>query len=117
MKEFRINIEKSTLDNKLYRKVLYTTKQQQLVIMCIPPNDEIHYEKHLDTTQFIRIESGNGVADIGKNRYKLNDGVCIIIPPNTKHRIRNTGKDELKLYSIYSPPEHSKNRIDKNNPN
>lgn len=116
MKEFRINIEKSTLNNKLYRKVIYTTKQQQLVLMNIPPKDFIHSETHINTTQFIRVESGNGMAYISKNKYRLYDGICVVIPANTKHKIINTGKTDLKLYTIYSPPEHPKNRIDKSNP-
>lgn len=111
-KTFRVNIENKTLNNKLYRKILYTNKNQQLVIMSIPIGDEIKREKHLKSTQFIRIEKGNGIVEISNSnnviikRYRIYDGISIIIPNNTYHRIRNIGNTELKLYSIYSPPAH-----------
>ena len=107
MKEFKGNIEKLTLKNTYYRKVINTTENSQLVLMCIQPGDEIGREKHDNTTQFIRIESGKGVAYIKNKRYNLKDGDAIVIPNNTYHNIINTGKKELKLYSIYSPPVHS----------
>lgn len=113
MKPLKINIEKLSIKNKKYRKILYTTKFQQLVLMSIPSKDEIEKEKHAKSTQFIRIESGNAIAEIWENgnrespkRYRLYDGISITIPPNTYHRIKNIGDDELKLYTIYSPPVH-----------
>jgi mannose-6-phosphate isomerase-like protein (cupin superfamily) len=103
---YKKNIEKQTLNNNFYRKVIYTTPQQQLVLMSIPPGQEIGMEKHSKTTQFIRIESGKGIAKIADRKFLLKDGDAVIIPPNTLHNIISTGTQPLKLYTIYSPPEH-----------
>lgn len=104
---YKGDIEKQTLKNDQYRKILYTNKYQQLVLMSIKPKEEIGWETHRSTSQFIRVEKGKGVAYIGKSKYKLKDGVAVIIPPNTKHNVVNTSKSsKLKLYTIYSPPEH-----------
>ena len=101
------NIEKLTNQNTYYRKVISTTPQQQLVLMCLKPLEEIGMEKHPHTTQFIRVESGRGKAVVGKSTYRLSDDSFIIIPPNKCHNIINTSKTKpLKLYTIYSPPEH-----------
>ena len=100
----RLNIEKSTLQNNNYRKIIYTDAKMQLVLMSVV--NDIPEEKH-SGTQFIRIEKGRGVAHIGGMRFNLKDGVSVIIPPNTLHYIKNTGDDDLKLYSIYTPPEHT----------
>jgi len=113
---FYENVEEETKKNDLYRKVVYTGKQQ-FVYMSIEPNDGIHLETHPDHDQFIRIEEGKGVAIIDDKVHKLFDGIGIIIPAGCKHEIKNTSsKKKLKLYSIYSPPEHDKDRIDKTNP-
>jgi len=108
---YSINIEKATLTNKNYRKVLFTSKKQQLVVMSIKAGMDIPLEMHKNGDQFIRIEKGKGVARSyikGKlvKTVKLVDGVSIIIPRGTWHYIKNTGKTPLKLYSIYSPPQH-----------
>ena len=107
---FSTNIEKKSLDNKFYRKILYTDKFMQLVLMSIEPNDEIPLEKHTGS-QFIRIEDGTGFLRKGKSGKKiiLKDGISVNIPPNTLHHVKNTGKKAIKLYSIYSPPEHDAN--------
>jgi mannose-6-phosphate isomerase-like protein (cupin superfamily) len=105
-KIYRANIEKLTKRNTSYRKVLFTTKQMQLVVMSLFPDEEIGTEIHPKTTQFIRIEKGKGVAYINNKTYHLKDGVCIMIPAGTKHNIINTGKSKLKIYTLYSPPEH-----------
>lgn len=102
---FRTNIEKDTLNNKQYRKVLHTTKELQVVLMNLKINEDIPEEVH-QATQFIRVESGHGVAVVSNRRYILRDGVAIVIPSGKKHRIINTGDEELKLYTIYSPPQH-----------
>lgn len=106
MAGFKINIEKATLTNRAYRKVLYTTTEMQLVLMTLLPREYIDMERHEHTTQFIRVESGNGVAYIGQKKYILKDGDALVIPSNTNHYIKNTGKNSLKLYTIYSSPEH-----------
>lgn len=113
---YRVNIEKATLANNSYRKVLFTTHQQQLVVMSLPPRDFIPRENHKKTTQFIRIEKGFGIAIIDDIIYNLIDGIVLMIPPNTWHYIENTGSVPLKLYTIYSPPEHDPNLIQINNP-
>lgn len=102
---FRTNIEKDTLTNKKYRKILHTTKELQVVLMSLKVGEDIPEEVH-HATQFIRVESGRGVVVVSGHRYLLKDGVAIVIPSGKKHRIINTGDDELKLYTIYSPPQH-----------
>ena len=111
-----VNIEKETINNNYYRKVLNTTKTQQLVLMSLKPGEFIEIEKHKDTTQFIRIEAGIGFVEIGKiqkKKIKIKNNSVVIIKPNTWHYVKNTSKiEDLKLYTIYSPPEHSSNKID-----
>lgn len=106
------NIEKETINNKLYRKVIYTIPDKiQLVLMSLKVGETIPREVHPNVVQFIRVESGDGEAIIGRTRYKLRDGDSIIIPNGKYHTIINTSKTkELKLYTIYSPPEHPPNR-------
>lgn len=109
---FYDNIEQSTLQNNYYRRVIYTTPEMQLVYMSLRPQEEIGMEKHPQTTQFIRIESGTGLAVIGTHSYLLKDGIAVIIPPNTDHNIINiSSTNKLKLYTLYSPPEHSPNTL------
>lgn len=111
----RVNIEKETIKNTNYRNVIYTDKYQQLVLMCLNVGEFIHLEKHVGT-QFFRIEKGSGIAEIGikKNKFLLKDGISLTVPPNTLHKIINTNKTEpLKLYTIYSPPQHKPNEITK----
>ncbi len=109
------NIEELTLRNKYFRRVISTTKQQQVVLMNIPPHDEIGKEKHSKITQFIRIEGGKGVAILNNTKYSLKDGDFIVVPAGTTHNIKNTSSTkDLLLYTIYSysentSPEHSKN--------
>ncbi len=108
-----INLEKETKENNLYRKVIYTNPGgMQLVLMCLKPNEEIGGEVHHDIDQFIRVETGNGIAIINNTKYELSDGFSIMIPKGLKHNIINTGNDNLKLYSIYSPPEHKHGKIE-----
>lgn len=109
----KVNIERKTLHNNYYRKVLYTTRQMQLVLMSIPSGEEIGMEKHVSTTQFIRIEAGKGIAYVGDEKYRLRDGDSLMIPARVYHNIVNTGNKPLKLYTIYSPPEHKKGLIEK----
>lgn len=100
------NIEKETLENKNFRKVLYTAKNSQLVLMSLKPREEIGLETHtLD--QFIRVEKGTGKAFLNGKEYDLADGSAVVIPAGTEHNVVNTSdSEELKLYTIYSPPEH-----------
>lgn len=104
---FSIDIEKATLHNDNYRKVLYTTPGQQLVLMSVNPSEDIPLEVHNDVDQFIRVESGKGQIILNHTDIvELKDGVSVTIKRGTPHHVLNTGDVPLKLYSIYSPPEH-----------
>ena len=116
---FNIDIEKATLENEDYRRVLYTPGYQQLVLMNIPIGEDIPLEVHEDVDQFFRIEAGQGEIRFGKNEYEIisiKDGSGVTVRHGTYHRVVNTGNSPLKLYSIYSPPEHPSNRVDKVKP-
>lgn len=107
MKGFNINIEKETLENDNFRKVLYTSKHSQLVLMNLRPNEEIGMETHPDNDQFFRFEKGRGKCIIDGNEYEVKDGSAIVVPAGAKHNVINTSSDEeLKLYTIYSPAHH-----------
>ena len=107
MKGFCENIEKSTLENSNFRRVLYTGKNSQLVLMSLKPNEEIGMEVHPDNDQFFRFEKGQGKCIIDGNEYDLSDGVAVVVPAGAQHNIINTSDSEdLKLYTIYSPAHH-----------
>lgn len=107
MKGYSANIEKETLANTNFRKVLYTSKHSQLVLMSLKPKEDIGEEIHSENDQFFRFESGQGLCIIDGNEYHLSDGVCIVVPAGAKHNIINTSETEdLKLYTIYSPAHH-----------
>ncbi len=107
MKGYNANIEKDTLENTNFRKVLYTGKHCQLVLMSLKPNEEIGMEIHADNDQFFRFEKGEGKCIIDGNEYALTDGSVIIVPSGAQHNIINTSTTEdLKLYTIYSPAHH-----------
>lgn len=112
MKGYISNIEKDTLENNNFRKVLYTAKFSQLVLMTLPPNTDIGEEVHSDRDQFFRVEAGQGVAMIDGVTHKIEDGSAIVIPAGSLHNIINTSADEsLKMYTIYSPAEHKDGTI------
>jgi len=107
MKGYFTNIEKDTLENKNFRKVLYTSKHSKLVLMSLKPKEEIGMEVHPDNDQFFRIEKGQGKCIIDGNEYELSDGSAIVVPAGAKHNVINMSEtEELKLYTIYSPPHH-----------
>jgi mannose-6-phosphate isomerase-like protein (cupin superfamily) len=107
MKGFNANIEKETLENTNFRKVLYTGKHSQLVLMSLKPNEEIGMEVHTNNDQFFRFEKGEGKCVIDGNEYVLGDGSVIVVPSGAEHNIINTSSTEdLKLYTIYSPAHH-----------
>lgn len=111
------NLEKLTTDNNSYRKVIFTGANTQLVLMKIEPNDDIKMEVHKNHDQFIRIESGFGDAIINDSKYSLKADSAIIVPAGTYHQIINTSTTEpLKLYTLYSPPEHPDKLIQQTNP-
>jgi mannose-6-phosphate isomerase-like protein (cupin superfamily) len=110
------NIEKETLKNNYFRKVLYTGKHAQLVVMCLQPGSEIPNEVHPHVDQFFRIEEGQAkfVYNGGKEKHLVGDGEGIIVPAGTFHEVMNASKTKkLKLYTIYSPPNHPPGTIHK----
>jgi len=107
MKGFSNNIEKATLENNNFRKVLYTSKHSQLVLMALQPNEDIGLEVHPDNDQFFRFESGHGKVVIDKNEYDVGDGMAIVVPAGAEHNVINSSDSEmLKMYTVYSPAHH-----------
>ena len=107
MKGFFLNIEQEALANTNFRKVLYTGRHSQLVLMSLLPNEDIGSEIHADNDQFFRFEAGEGKCVIDGNEYTVSDGSVIIVPAGAEHNIINTSATEsLKLYTIYSPAHH-----------
>jgi mannose-6-phosphate isomerase-like protein (cupin superfamily) len=107
MKGFHTNIEKDTRENKNFRKVLYTGTHAQLVLMSLKPGEDIGMEIHADTNQFFRFEQGQGKCIIDSYEYDLTDGTAMVIPAGSQHNIINTSyTEDLKMYTIYSPPHH-----------
>ena len=101
------NIEKKSLENKYFREVLFTGPHSQLVVMSIAPGDDIGMEAHKEVDQFFRVEAGIGRAILNGKEYDLEDGSAVVIPAGTEHNIINRSKSEpLKVYTIYSPPNH-----------
>ncbi len=114
MKGFKSNIEKDTMKNVNFRHVLYTGKYSQLVLMNLKPGEEIGEEVHKTVDQFFRFEKGEGTVSIDGNKYKVTDGDAVIVPAGAKHNVINASKTmELKLYTIYSPPEHQDGTVRK----
>ena len=107
MKGFNTVLEKEALKNADFRRVLYTGKHSQLVLMCLQPGEEIGEEVHPHIDQFFRFEKGEGLVVIDGVKHAVKDGSGVIIPSGARHNVINTSKTaELKLYTIYSPPEH-----------
>ena len=106
MKGFNTNIEKDTKENTNFRKVLYTGKHSQLVLMSLKPKEEIGMEVHNGNDQFFRFEQGRGVVIIDGTEYEVKDGSALIVPAGAQHNVVNTSDTDLKLYTIYSPANH-----------
>ncbi len=107
MSGYSVQLEQATLDNDNFRRVLFTGPHSQLVLMALLPGEDIGLETHPDTDQFIRVESGQGEALIGGQRFALEDGTAIVIPAGSEHNVTNTSATApLKLYTVYTPPEH-----------
>jgi len=113
MKGYFVDIEKETEENEFFRKVLYTSHYSQLVVMSLKPGEDIGEEVHgLD--QFIRLEEGEGLAVLNGVEHEIKEDYAIVIPSGFVHNIINTSKYEaMKLYSIYSPPEHKDGTVHK----
>jgi mannose-6-phosphate isomerase-like protein (cupin superfamily) len=106
-KGFSADLEAATTKNSDFRRVLYTGKFSQLVLMRLKPNEEIGEETHEDVDQFFRFEEGEGVVVIDGAKHAVKGGSGVVVPSGAKHNVVNTsGTKDLKLYTIYSPPEH-----------
>ena len=107
MKGFKTNIERDALKNRNFREVLYTGKNSQLVLMSLKPKEEIGLETHPENDQFLRFEGGSGRVIVDESKYTVKDGDAVVIPAGAKHNVVNTSAtEELKIYTIYSPPHH-----------
>ena len=106
MKGYVDDIEKATVENEDFRRVLYTGKNLQLVLMTLPPGCDIGEEVHEDRDQFFRIEQGEGVIRIDGADNRVEDDFAVIVPAGARHNVVNTGSEPLRLYTIYAPPEH-----------
>lgn len=107
-KGYKDNIEKLTVENTDFRHVLYTGEVTQLVLMSLKPGEEIGSEVHEDNDQFFRFEAGEGKVVIDLNEYEVKDGDAVIVPRGAEHNVINTSETEdLKLYTLYSPPHHA----------
>ncbi|MEO8286292.1 MAG: cupin domain-containing protein [Chloroflexota bacterium] len=114
MEGYIVNIEEKSLENKHFREVLFTASRIQLVVMSLAPGEDIGLETHDDVDQFIRVEGGRGKAILNGEEQALEDGSAVVIPAGTQHNIVNSSQSEpLKLYTIYSPPEHPDGTINK----
>jgi mannose-6-phosphate isomerase-like protein (cupin superfamily) len=114
VKGFKSNIEKETLSNTNFRRVLYTGRYSQLVLMSLKPGEEIGEEVHKTVDQFFRFEKGEGIVAIDGVKQKVGDGDAVVVPAGARHNVTNASKTaDLKLYTIYSPPEHQDGTVRK----
>lgn len=111
MSGFYSKIEKDTLENSNFRQVLFTGKHAQLVLMCLKVGEDIGTEVHDHVDQFFRFEAGQGKVVTDGQEYAVGDGDAVIVPAGAEHNIINTGSADLKLYTIYSPPNHPKGTV------
>lgn len=114
MTGFAGNIEEITITNRNFRRVVYTGKYSQLVVMCLQPNEEIGMETHPNTDQFFRLELGTGKVMIDGEEHNVSDGDAIVVPAGSQHNVINTSTElPLLLYTIYSPPQHPDGTVHK----
>ena len=107
MNGYVVNIEQRSIENNYFRQVLYTASKIQLVVMSLKPGEDIGLETHHGVDQFIRVEAGRGKSILNGEEHDLEDGSAVVIPSGTQHNIVNVSQSEpLKLYTIYSPPQH-----------
>ena len=112
MQGYITNIERDTLANEDFRRVLFTGPHMQLVLMTLQPGEDIGQETHEEHDQFIRVEAGTGVARLNGEESPLEDGSIVVIPAGVEHNVVNTSEDEaLRLYTLYSPPEHAEGTV------
>lgn len=114
MAGFYTNIEEKTKQNSFFRQVLYTGKHAQLVLMSLKPGEEIGMEVHTGVDQFFRFESGEGKVIIDGEEFNVTGSDVVIVPAGSNHNVINTSTTEdLKLYTLYSPPNHPDGTIHK----
>lgn len=114
MSGYSVNIEERSLENNYFREVLYTAPHSQLVVMTLQVGEDIGQETHDEHDQFIRVEAGQAEAILDGERHALSDGSALVIPAGTAHNVFNTSPDTpLRLYTIYSPPEHPDGTINR----
>jgi len=107
------NVERETLENDTFRTVIFTGDKMQLTVMCLAPGEEIGVEMHDHLDQFLRIEQGSGRVTFGPSadqvdeEHDVSDDWAIVVPGGVWHNVLNTGTGDLKLYSLYAPPEHA----------
>ena len=106
MKGYCDNVEERTVENNHFRRVLYTGRHLQLVLMTLQPTEEIGEEVHTDRDQFFRFEAGEGLVVIDGVENVIRADFAVIVPAGCRHNVRNTGSSPLRLYTIYGPPEH-----------
>lgn len=112
MTGFIINIEKETLNNTYFRKVLYTGKHGQVVVMCLQPGEDIGMEVHTEEDQFFRVDKGQGKVIMNGEEHQFADGYAFVVPAGVEHNIINTSSDDtLHLYTIYMPAHHPEGTI------
>lgn len=103
---FTQNIEKETLENTSFRKVLWTGSHMQLVLMSLLPGEDIGQEVHPNVDQFFRVEQGSAKAIVAGEEFLLGEDSVLIVTAGSEHNIINTGDTDLKIYTIYTPPNH-----------
>ncbi|MBL8030789.1 MAG: cupin domain-containing protein [Candidatus Doudnabacteria bacterium] len=110
MNGYITNIEQDSIQNTNFRKVVYTARHMQLVLMSLMPGEEIGEEVH-ELDQFLRIDAGTGKAVLDGVEHDIADGFALVVPQGMKHNIINTGGESLKLYTIYAPPDHKDGEV------
>ncbi len=110
MNGYIINIEQASKENNNFRKVLYTAKNIQLVLMSLLPGEEIGEEVH-ELDQFIRLDAGTGKAVLNGVEHEIGDGSAVVVPQGVRHNIINTGEEPMKLYTLYAPPDHKDGEV------
>ena len=113
MNGYHDDIEQQTKANSDFRRVLYTGKHLQLVLMSLKPGEEIGAEVHPDNDQFFRVDSGAGVVTIDGKDSRVSDGYAVVVPAGARHNIKNDGTEPLKLYTLYGPPDHKDKTVHK----
>lgn len=113
MKPFIDNIEDRTEANRDFRRVIFTGKHLQLVLMSVPPGEELGEEVHEDTDQFFRVEEGKAAVVVEGKERVVDDDMVFVVPAGAKHNVRNVGREPLKMYTLYAPPQHPDGTVHK----